>query len=129
LTKERIALLRVICDTHGHFHPQDLEEKLKEEGLGMAASTFYRNLPLLVESGIVRRACIAEEERGGGTLYEHVWGQEHHDHLVCSRCGRKVEFSYPAIDILQEAVARDHGFRLERHHLELVGLCPDCQKP
>ena len=51
---------------------------------------------------------------------------EHHDHLVCSRCGKKVEFSYQAIEILQEAVAREHGFTLESHHFELIGICPDC---
>ena len=85
-----------------------------------------RTLPLLVEAGIVGRAC-REEEVGGAAVYEHVWGHPHHDHLVCMQCGKTVEFSYPAIEVLQDAVAREHGFELVRHHLELVGLCFDCR--
>jgi hypothetical protein len=41
--------------------------------------------------------------------YEHIWDHEHHDHLVCSRCGRRIEFYYPAIDILQERWPRSTG--------------------
>lgn len=103
-------------------------DRLHARGRRISLTTVYRNLPLLIEAGIIRRACLSEEKKGGGTSYEHIWGQEHHDHLVCAHCGLRVEFSYPAIDVLQEAVARSYGFKLERHHLELIGCCPDCQK-
>ena len=126
LTNERIALLRILCDMEGHFLPQHLLDLLKAQGYRLSLTTVYRNLALLVEAGIIRRASIQEDPRTGGVYYEHIWDHDHHDHLVCSRCGSRVEFSYPAIDILQEAVAKEHGFTLERHHLELIGLCPDC---
>lgn len=94
----------------------------------MSLTTVYRNLALLVQAGIIRRTSIHGDNDTGGAWYEHIWAQEHHDHLVCSRCGRKVEFSYPAIEVLQEAVAKEYGFTLERHHLELIGVCPECRE-
>ena len=128
LTNERLILLRILCDIKGHFHPQHVLELLKVQGYNLSLTTIYRNLSLLVQAGIIRRASVQEDTKSGGVWYEHIWDHEHHDHLVCFGCGKRIEFSYPAIDILQEAVAKEHGYTLERHHLELVGLCPDCQR-
>lgn len=128
LTNERIALLKILCDIKEHFNPQQLMELLKAQGFTLSLTTIYRNLSLLVQAGIIRRTCLQEDICSGGAWYEHIWDQEHHDHLICYRCGKKIEFTYPAIEILQEAVAKEFGFTLERHHLELIGLCPDCQE-
>lgn len=111
----------------GHFHPYQVVEILKDQGYTMSLTTVYRNLSLLVQSGIIRRTSVKEDAGIGGTFYEHIWDHEHHDHLICSRCGKTVEFTYSAIEILQEAVAKEHGFTLESHHLELTGVCPDCK--
>ena len=73
------------------------------------------------------RASSVEETGRETVQYEHVWGRAHHDHLVCLHCGKQVEFQYPAIDVLQEEVAREYGFELKRHHLELIGVCADCR--
>ncbi|HVN70721.1 MAG TPA: Fur family transcriptional regulator [Desulfomonilia bacterium] len=127
LTSERQALLRTICDINGHFKPYHLLDLLKEQGYNLSLTTVYRNLALLVQAGIIRRACIREDTRSGGAWYEHIWDHDHHDHLICSRCGKMIEFSYPAIDVLQEAAAKEHGFTLERHSLELIGICPNCR--
>ena len=124
ITRSRLAILETVADMEGHFLPEDLAHTLESRGRRVSLTTIYRNLPLLVEAGIVRRTCISE---GGAIRYERVLGSEHHDHLICSRCGRQVEFSYPAIEILQDAVAREHGFTLEHHCLELVGTCADCR--
>jgi Fur family transcriptional regulator, ferric uptake regulator len=128
LTKERLCLLRTVCDINGHFHPYHVLDLLKAQGYNLSLTTVYRNLALLVQAGIIRRASIQEDTGTGGVWYEHIWDHEHHDHLVCAHCGKRIEFSYPAIEVLQEAVAREYGFILESHHLELIGLCPDCRK-
>ena len=127
LTRERVALLQIICDREGHFRPEEILQELRRQRYRVSLTTIYRNLALLIEADIIRRASVFEDQDRTGVRYERVWGREHHDHLVCSGCGKMVEFSYPAIDLLQEAAAREHGFRLKRHHLELVGLCPTCQ--
>lgn len=127
LTDERVAILKEICMSTGHFTPEELTEKLRESGQSVAITTIYRNLDLLLEAGILSKTDVGEAGRSQGARYEHVWGHAHHDHLLCSRCGARVEFSYPAIDALQEVVAKTHGFTLERHTLELIGCCPSCQ--
>ncbi len=127
LTKERLSLLRIVCDIDGHFHPYHVLDLLREQGYTMSLTTVYRNLSLLIQAGIIRRTSVNDESGIGGTRYEHIWDHEHHDHLVCSRCGRTIEFSYPAIEVLQEAVAKEHGFTLESHHLELTGTCSACR--
>ena len=128
LTDERVAILKEICSSEGHFTPEELVEKLKRSGQAVALTTVYRNLDPLLEAGILRQTDISEAGRAQGARYEHIWGHTHHDHLVCSGCGLRVEFSYPAIDALQEVVAKSHGFVLERHTLELIGRCAACQK-
>lgn len=128
LTKERVILLKAICNTTGHFQPEQIAEALKKEGIKVSLPTIYRNLSLLLKAGIIRQAEVLPGQHSGGTYYEHVWGRVHHDHLVCSQCGRRVEFSYSAIDVLQDEVARQYGFKLEQHHLELIGTCPECRQ-
>ena len=128
LTNERKSLLKIICNTNGHFQPEQVAEKLKNEGLKISLPTIYRNLSLLLKAGIIQRAEVRPGKQSGGTYYEHVWGRVHHDHLICSQCGHRVEFSYSAIDVLQDEVARQYGFKLEQHHLELIGTCPECRQ-
>lgn len=120
MTAERAALLRSSCKIRGHFQPEDLRATQEEPRPSLA--TVYRTLPLLEEAGIIRDVAAP----GGKRSYEHVWSRTHHDHLVCTTCGRTVEFTYPAIEVLQEAVAREHGFVLTRHRLELFGACDRC---
>jgi Fur family transcriptional regulator, ferric uptake regulator len=127
MTSERELLLKAVCNMKSHFHQDNLQNSLSNEGHDVAATTIYRNLPLLVEAGIIRRTCYSGVEgKPDAATYEHIWGHEHHDHLICTICGKKVEFSYHAIEVLQEAVAREHGFTLESHHLELIGTCQEC---
>ena len=64
----------------------------------------------------------------GQTRYEPAVGREHHDHLICTRCGTIIEFENDRIEQLQDAVAKKHGFRVSSHKMELYGLCRTCQK-
>jgi Fur family ferric uptake transcriptional regulator len=127
-TRERSLLLQVSCEAGAHFTPDILQKALLTRGVKMAMTTIYRNLPALERAGIIRRTTFGEEDRNGAATYEHVWGRPHHDHLMCQACGKRIEFEYEALEVLQEEVARKHGFRLTSHHLELVGICPDCEK-
>lgn len=125
LTDERRALMRTICSIDGHFRPEDVERMLAEQGYAISLPTVYRNLPVLIEAGIIRRTDAQDAQ--AGSQYEHIWGHEHHDHLVCVRCRKVIEFQYPAIDELQEVVAKQHGFALMNHRLELLGVCAGCR--
>ena len=127
VTREREAIMKVICNYQGHFTAEDLALAVAKTGSKISLPTIYRNLPVLLEAGIIRRTGLFDEPSSQAATYEHVFGRPHHDHLICSRCGIHLEFSYPAIQVLQEAVAREHGFELQRHHMEIVGVCAACR--
>jgi Fur family ferric uptake transcriptional regulator len=125
-THERALLLQISCELKTHFTTEHIQHKLARRGFRMAMTTIYRNLPALEKAGIIRRTTFSEEEANGAATYEHIWGRPHHDHLLCQRCGKKTEFTYDAIEVLQDEVARKHGYKLLHHHLELIGICPVC---
>ena len=89
-----------------------------------ARPTVYRTLKLLADAGLAK----AVEFGDGAVRYELLYGQVHHDHLICEQCGINVEVVDPAIEKLQEQVAARHGFALTGHKLYLYGLCPECLK-
>jgi Fur family ferric uptake transcriptional regulator len=123
LTTQRRRCLDRAFATHEHFSAERLYLWLKEEtGASVSRATVYRTLSLLVEGGF-----LATIERGHGqTLYEHILGHSHHDHMVCVTCGRILEFRSEEIERLQDEVAARHHFRLLRHTLRLEGECSRC---
>lgn len=123
LTEARAAIVEAALSRHGHYPLDDLISDLKERGIRGSKATVYRTLPLLAEAGIVQAAIVGGESK----TYETTFGRQHHDHLLCRRCGKVVEFEFEAFEILQREVAARYGFRLEAHHHELVGSCPECQ--
>jgi Fur family ferric uptake transcriptional regulator len=122
LTDARAAIVEAALARKGHYPIEDLIADLKARGIRGSKATVYRTLPLLAEAGILQPAIVAGDTKS----YETTFGIDHHDHLVCARCGKVIEFGFEAFEILQREVAGRYGFRLERHHHELVGTCPDC---
>lgn len=122
LTEARAAIVEAALARRGHYPIEELIADLKRRGIRGSKATVYRTLPLLAEAGILQPAILAGESRS----YETTFGQAHHDHIRCSRCGKVVEFGFEPFERLQREVAQSHGFRLESHHHELVGTCPDC---
>jgi Fur family ferric uptake transcriptional regulator len=122
VTQERLALFEEIFAQHKHIDAEELLATMKSRGLKISRATVYRNLDLLVECGMVRKQRLGRDR----FLYEHVHGGQHHDHLVCTGCGRVVEFVSPGIAALQSEICRAHGFVATRHTLQISGLCNDC---
>ncbi len=123
LTEARAAIVEAALARAGHYPIEDLIADLKARGIRGSKATVYRTLPLLAEAGIVRHAIVA----GTAKSYETTFGREHHDHLICNGCSKVIEFEFEAFEILQREVAGRYGFRLDDHHHELVGTCPECQ--
>ena len=123
LTRDRRSLVEAVFATHEHFSVDDLFVALRLEGQRVSRTTIYRNLPLFIESGLVRRV---PDDSGNGR-YEHIAGHPHHDHLFCLECGREIEFSSEEIERAQERVCREHGFEPHRHRLGIWGYCRECR--
>lgn len=122
LTEARAAIVEAALARTGHYPIEELIADLKRLGIRGSKATVYRTLPLLAEAGIVKPALVVGEEK----TYETTYGSDHHDHLVCRRCGTVVEFGFEELEVLQREVAARYGFRLESHHHELFGTCPAC---
>jgi Fur family transcriptional regulator, ferric uptake regulator len=122
LTEARAAIVEAALARQGHYPIDDLIADLKKRGIRGSKATVYRTLPLLAEAGILEPAILAGESRA----YETTFGRHHHDHLICGRCNKVIEFEFEAFEILQREVATKYGFRLDAHHHELIGTCPDC---
>jgi len=122
VTQERLRLFDEIFAQHKHIDAEELLATMKSRGLKISRATVYRNLDLLVDCGLVRKQRLGRDR----FLYEHVHGGQHHDHLVCTGCGRVVEFVSPGIVALQAEICRAHGFQPSRHTLQISGLCNDC---
>jgi Fur family ferric uptake transcriptional regulator len=122
LTDARAAIVEAALARDGHYPIDELIADLKARGIRGSKATVYRTLPLLAEAGILEPAILGGETKS----YETTFGRAHHDHLLCSSCGKVVEFEFEAFEILQREVAARHGFRLDSHHHELVGTCAEC---
>jgi len=123
-TRERTALFEEIFSTHRHFDADDLVMRMREKGMKISRATVYRTLELLTECNLVGRVRLNEEKY----RYERLHMGEHHDHLVCTSCGKIVEFIEPRIEKLQDVVCEKYGFLATSHSHQIRGLCTACQK-
>jgi Fur family ferric uptake transcriptional regulator len=122
-TIQREEIVKAFASLGGHVSAEELYDRLRETHPGIGFSTVYRTLNLLAECGMARRVSFGD----GLTRFDTNVG-DHHDHLVCTSCGRTVEFSNVEVERIQEAVAAEHGFEIHHHRLELYGLCPECRQ-
>jgi len=121
-TQQREAIVDEFLSCQDHLSTDELLDRVREGNKKIGYATVYRTLKLLVQSGLAH----ARDFGDGQTSYEVV--SDHHDHLICEKCGLVLEFEDEEIERLQEKVAlRLGGFAIVKHRLELFGLCPKAQ--
>lgn len=122
LTFERKHIFEEVAGLKHHFDADSLYERFKTKGLRISRDTVYRTIPLLLESGVIQKS-VGEGKR---EFYEPTGSKGHHDHMVCVRCGKIIEFHCQEIEQMQEKVCRDHKFKLIFHDHRLFGECQNC---
>ena len=119
VTAQREAIVELFLRTREHVSIDELLTKVRKRQPRVGYATVYRTLKLLVDSGLA-----IERQFGDGQARYEVVG-DHHDHLICMKCGLILEFEDHEIERLQEKIAvRLGGFKVLRHRHELYGLCP-----
>ena len=123
-TTQRELILKIIYDNSGHFTPEDIYNLIKEKhpDVKLGIATIYRTLTLLEDANIVSSISFGTQ----GKKYEFGL-KEHHDHLVCLRCGKIEEFFDSTIEKQQEAIAKKFDFMMTNHVMKIIGICKDCQ--
>jgi len=122
-TAQRDDIARVFFASKGHLSVEELYREVRRVNPRVGHATVYRTLRLLRECGLAAERHFHD----GEARFENVKEEQHHDHLICERCGRIVEFRNETIEELQEVVARKHGFVISGHRMELYGICSACR--
>lgn len=122
-TRQRDRIVDVFLRSEGHVSIEDLLEKVRRADPRISAATVYRTVKLLEEAGVADRRSF----EGRITRYE-ASTDEHHDHLICTVCGRIDEFENERIETLQDQVAETFGYEIVSHRHEIYGVCPDCRR-
>lgn len=117
VTSPRVKILSLLqLPENQHLSAEDLYKKLLEQGHEVGVATVYRVLNQFDDAGIVTR----HHFEGGKSVFE-LAHQEHHDHLVCLKCGEVIEFNDDLIEQQQKLIAEKYGIKLTNHSLYLYG--------
>ncbi len=122
-TPQREKILKEALILEGHFEADELVYRLRRKGIRVSKATVYRTLPLLVKAGFIKEVIHGEKH----LHYEHVRGDSRHDHLICLRCGKIIEFEDEAMREIQERICRERNFRPEKVLVEIYGYCEGCR--
>ncbi|WP_142521986.1 Fur family transcriptional regulator [Pseudorhizobium endolithicum] len=117
MTDQRRVIARILQESDDHPDVEELYRRSAKVDPRISLSTVYRTVKLFEDQGIIEK----HDFRDGRSRYETV-PREHHDHMIDVESGTVVEFHSPEIEALQERIAREHGFRLVGHRLELYGV-------
>jgi len=123
ITMPRLKVLQILeSSTDHHMSAEDVYKALLDMGDDVGLATVYRVLTQFEAAGLINR----HNFEGGYSVFELSQG-EHHDHLVCVKCGRVEEFIDEVIESRQRMIAEQAKFKMTDHALNIYGLCPDCQ--
>lgn len=122
-TSQRDLILDTFLRTEDHLSSEDLYRLVKNDDPSIGQTTVYRTLKLLTEAGLAREVRFGD----GITHYEHNYKHQHHDHMICSECGRIIEFFSAELEAIQDAMAAKHRFQVTQHLLRIIGICAECR--
>lgn len=122
LTHQRELIAQIFLN-QDHITVDELYQEVAKQDPSIGIITVYRTLKLLCQWELAQERHFGK----GKTIYDNVAWKSHHDHLICTQCGRIIEFENFQIEKFQEQVARDHEFQITFHKLELYGLCKACE--
>ncbi|MBA2525591.1 MAG: transcriptional repressor [Pyrinomonadaceae bacterium] len=123
-TAQRELILDIFLHTEEHLSSEDLYRLVHKKDASVGQTTVYRTLKLLAEAGLAREVRFGD----GLTHYEHNYKHQHHDHMICSNCGKIIEFYSAELEAIQDAMAAKHKFEVEQHLLRIIGICADCRR-
>jgi Fur family ferric uptake transcriptional regulator len=123
ITPQRRTIISEIIGANEHLTPNAIHERVLRAHPSIGLVTIYRTLEMLAELGLI---C---ETHAGGSCRSYLMRRpaEHHHHLICSDCGRVIDFTDCGLDKLERRLTRETRFKISGHLLEFLGQCGDCR--
>ncbi len=123
-TIQREVILEMLYNSDEHLTPEALHHLIQEKhaDLNTGIATVYRTLSLLEDSDMVTSLSFGAQ----GKKYE-LGAKDHHDHIICTKCGMISEFVDDEIESRQKKIAEELGFVMQEHSMQIYGICQPCQ--
>ena len=123
-SKQRSQVLEVFLNTERHLSANELYEITRKKYPKLGYATVFRAIKVISDAGLAEEIDFGD----GIRRFEHKYGHEHHDHLICLDCGKFIEAADEKIEKLQVELAKKRGFKLLRHKMYFFGICKECDK-
>ncbi len=121
---QRELVVEFFFESKSHVDAETLYTEIKKINPTIGNTTIYRTLKLLCDFNMA----LSHTFNSTTTFFEPIRAEEHHDHLICIKCGIIEEFRDSEIERLQKDVAKKYNFELTHHILQMYGICKNCQK-
>ncbi|NHZ85436.1 MAG: transcriptional repressor [Planctomycetia bacterium] len=121
-TKQRQEIWNELRASDEHRDAEEIYITLRKRGLKISRATIYRTIDVLVKNNLIDKLEIGD----GRARFEYNDRFLHHDHLICTNCGKIIEFHNNEIEILQTQTAKKYNFKIIHHSHQLFGICEDC---
>ncbi len=122
-TKQRQEIWDELLLTQSYRDVEEIYISLRAKGSTVSKASVYSAIDLLVNNNLIRKLKIGD----GKARFEFRESADHHDHLICTKCQKIIEFHATGIEALQKNIANINNFKLSSHTHQLFGLCKDCQ--
>ena len=120
-TRQRALIVETFFQAGGHVSVEDVWSRVRKVDGRVSVATVYRTMKLLCEAGLASERHFDD----GVTRFEIE--HEHHDHLVCTRCGKIEDVDLDGISALAAEVAASTGYEIRSHRVDFYGICADCR--
>ena len=122
-TVPRDVVVDIFLRTEKHVSTEELFNIVRRKNKNIGYATVSRTLHLLEDAGLCRQVDMGDRI----ARFEHEYNHAHHDHIVCSKCGKVVEVHSEKLEKIQDDLVAKHGFTQTSHKLTIYGLCPKCK--
>ncbi len=120
--EDRLNIIDAFLDTEDHVTLEEFISLLRDRGFEYDSDFVKMCLNRWVNQGFAQKKTF----EGQPPRYEHRHLGKHHDHMICTKCGKIIEFSDNDLEIMQERIAAENGFHMLQHKMEIYGLCDQC---
>ncbi len=120
--EDRFKILEAFLQEEQHVSSDELTSKLRETGVNLSKEFVEDTLERMCNFGFAHK----NRFKNGALRYEHRHLGQHHDHLICIKCGKIIEFENDQLEILQSRIAGGFGFHMLQHRMEIYGICAEC---